>query len=604
MTRRVVQSVGVLVVAGLLVTHMSNSASAQRSRATLRQVGVPAFVFPANGAAYPATAPYIFKVKPVSHAIGYLWSFIQNNVIVYQNLAWEGHLSPSSYTVSLGSKAHQLIHVGDLRVGVRAMLVGGHWSTTGEVSVRIQQGHVARSHAPRRAHERTSTLGPVARCQFRIADQPLKVAFCETFDQAAGTGNRSGALNGTLWGVSRLSGATSLGGPFDGWEPTTMQKCGQNVTVQAENDVAICNGQLVEAQHDGGTVTSLALYPKQPFDIAGRTGTAVFDVSDDTQGSHAAWPEFWYTDQPVPAPFVHEASFQATPRNGFGIRFAAVCPAGQGPNCGPGPGCQNNSTSVVTVDSADVVRNYESFDTFQGTNGAMTVTALDCVKASTGPGDLNHFEVRVSQNEVDVYGTDAGTTAPLKEIATITNANLTLTRGLIWLEDVHYNGNKLNTQGTHTFTWDNVGFDGPVLPRDLAFDVTDSLTPGISLPNGDAGFNLGWPVPSDGTQLSLTPLPMTAANLTAAAGALLTFNYYSQDEVTLSYQLNNNAWHSLPWPFPDNTTYSWRALAVPLSLAELQAGTNTLHFKASGGTNLANVDVVLQGAGGIVAPTR
>ena len=89
---------------------------------------------------------------------------------------------------------------------------------------------------------------------------------------------------------------------------------------------------------------------------------------------------------------------------------------------------------------------------------------------------MNHIELRISQNEIDVYATDAGTTSPLKEIATITNANLTLTRGLIWLEDVHYNGNKFNTQRTNTFTWDNVGFDGPILPRDLAFDVNDSLT--------------------------------------------------------------------------------------------------------------------------------
>ena len=26
----------------------------------------------------------------------------------------------------------------------------------------------------------------------------------------------------------------------------------------------------------------------------------------------------------------------------------------------------------------------------------------------------------------------------------------------------------------HTFSWADVGFDGPVLPRDLGFDATDS----------------------------------------------------------------------------------------------------------------------------------
>ena len=70
-----------------------------------------------------------------------------------------------------------------------------------------------------------------------------------------------------------------------------------------------------------GTVTSLAAYPRQPFDFAGRTGTIVFDVSNDSQGTHMAWPELWVTDQPVPDPFVHEGP-GGQPRNGFGIRFA------------------------------------------------------------------------------------------------------------------------------------------------------------------------------------------------------------------------------------------------------------------------------------------
>ena len=47
------------------------------------------------------------------------------------------------------------------------------------------------------------------------------------------------------------------------------------------------------------------MYPKQPFDFAGRTGTIGFDVSNDTHGTHAAWPEVWMSYKPVPAPFNH-----------------------------------------------------------------------------------------------------------------------------------------------------------------------------------------------------------------------------------------------------------------------------------------------------------
>src|SRR5579871_3124791 len=107
-------------------------------------------------------------------------------------------------------------------------------------------------------------------------------AFCDTFDAPNGTGNRSGDLDGKVWGVSRELGAFNSGqGQFNSASPVLMDRCGTAVTVAPPHDVSICNGQLVEAQYDQHGVTSLAMYPKQPFDFAGRTGTVVFDVSDD-----------------------------------------------------------------------------------------------------------------------------------------------------------------------------------------------------------------------------------------------------------------------------------------------------------------------------------
>lgn len=52
----------------------------------------------------------------------------------------------------------------------------------------------------------------------------------------------------------------------------------------------------------------------------------VTNVSDDSEGNHAAWPELWFTGQPVPVPFVHERSLQEVPRDGFGVRFACDTP--------------------------------------------------------------------------------------------------------------------------------------------------------------------------------------------------------------------------------------------------------------------------------------
>jgi len=392
-------------------------------------------------------------------------------------------------------------------------------------------------------------------------------------------------------------------------QPTIMQKCGTNVLVQPPSDVAICDGQLVDAVDDQTGVTSLAMYPKQPFDIAGRTGTIAFDVSDDSEGNHATWPELWYTDQPVPVPFVHEGSLQAVPRNGFGVRFAYTCPANSGPGCGARFACPDISESVgvVTVDSAVVVNNYVSNDSFDPV-GTISVQQVGCVIASTGPGNMNHFELRVSQNEIDVYGTDAGTTGPLKKIAIIGNMALTLTRGLVWMEDAHYNGDKDGNQREHTFTWDNFAFDGPVLPRDLTFDVLDALTPvGSSYPGL---LNLGWPVsPTDSAPLTLTVTGVN--NISNAVGGLLTFMFTDINSANLftpapfiSYRVNNGNWQLAPWPFGPcpvqngGPACGTNTIAVPVNLSDVQPGTNTIQFKATDYAAISNVDLILQGAGG------
>ena len=426
-------------------------------------------------------------------------------------------------------------------------------------------------------------------------------AFCETFDSPAGIGNRSGQLNGTLWGASRSTGNQNFSSPADGWAPTSVDLCG-TPPATPENDIAICNGHLVESSDDDGTVTTLAMYPKQPFDFAGRTGKVVFDVSNDSQGSHAAWPEFWMSDKPVPTPFTHEAmgtGNASLPHDGFGIRFAGVCAPGQGGNCGPN--CSSSNTvPVFSVDSAVVVSNYIDNDSFSG--GSLQVVPDGCVTESTSPDQLNHIEVEVSQNQIDILATDAGTTSPLKHLATIMNANLTLTRGLIWMEDVHYNGNKFNTQRTHTFVWDNVGFDGPVLPRDLAYDALDNLTPAGSGPGGDPTVNLGWFV-APGSPVTVNVNGLTPTAITNAAGVLLTYNFWAESSPpTLYYAVNGNA-HSVAWPFP-NMGQSEHTLAVSVPLSDVQAGTNNVTFSAdpTGPMNVFNVDLIMLGAAGIVEP--
>jgi hypothetical protein len=429
-------------------------------------------------------------------------------------------------------------------------------------------------------------------------------AFCDTFDAPAGIGNRSGQLDGTVWGVSRASGGgNNLGQGFaDAWGSTAEIECGQTAVVQPEGDINICGGHLVEATNDDHDATGLAMYVKQPFDIAGRTGTVVFDVSNDSSGTHRAWPELWFTDTPVPVPLVKDTSWTAVPKDGVGIQLAGSCFPDVG--CGACPGTA--SYPRVGFSAAFVSNDYVV--SALGI-GDPRVTVFDCVAEPSGPDERNHFELRISQSQIDVYGTDAGTTTPLKKLVTISNAGLTLTRGFLSILDDHFDGNVDGTdpdpptraQGVHTFSWDNVGFDGPTLPRDLAFDVLDTLTP-VDLGTEDNGYpsvNLGWALDVLGGTTSMTLTIGGVTGIESATAGLLALNFQMQPEgVALTYSLNGNGPHVQPWPYPDTNGSAWRTIALPVPLSDVVPGTNTLVLATANNAFFANVDLIMVGAGG------
>jgi hypothetical protein len=447
----------------------------------------------------------------------------------------------------------------------------------------------------------------------QLGTAPL--AFCETFDKAYPITTRSGQLDGTLWGVSRAF-AVNLGQQwYNNWATTNLVGCSATTSVLPPNDVIVCNGQLREALNDnpsgvfeGGSVVVLAMYPKQPFDFANRTGTVSFDVTNDTHGGHAAWPEFWITDSPAPAPFVFENSWVSYPQNALRLRFANGAAPGVQGEC---PNASNLSSFRWTVDSAAVVRNYVLEDNFAITGqsncaGAATcvstgmmVTPLDCVAEDPNDpnGGVNHVEIRVSANQIDVYATDAGTTAPLKHIAVVTGTNLTFTRGLVWFEDVHYNADKglPPSQREHTFAWDNLAFDGPLVARDLSYDALDLTVPGPnstvnlgqeSTPNQTASWNVLGVVPSS-----------------AASAVKVLFNFYAgvSAPTVLNVNVNGNA-NSVPWPYPDNQIGTWRTLAVTVPSSNIVSGINVVAIGGDAYLVTSNVDIVLAGAGGVVPP--
>jgi hypothetical protein len=221
----------------------------------------------------------------------------------------------------------------------------------------------------------------------------------------------------------------------------------------------------------------------------------------------------------------------------------------------------------------------------------MAVKQLDCVVEPNGPGQMNHVELRISQNQIDVYATDAGRTAPLKHIAVITNANLTLTRGLIWLEDAHYNADKGPTdrpsQREHTFAWDNVAFDGPFIYRDFSYDAVDNTVQG---PNGSV--NLGKLSQANQTS-SWSILKMPANPQAAAVRVLFNFTGEVNPNPTVLNVIVNGHSHSAPWPYPDQRQNTWRTFAVTIPIADLVTGTNVVQLGGDTPLLFSNVNIVL-----------
>jgi hypothetical protein len=443
----------------------------------------------------------------------------------------------------------------------------------------------------------------------QLNQQP--VAFCESFDGPEGNGSRSGQLDGTYWGTSRWTqDINTNAGQSSAWAKSTMVGCSGSSTVQPENDIIVCNGQMRESTNDNptgvfeaGGITAMTIYPKQQFSFANRTGTIAFDVTDDTQGGHGAWPELWITDSPKPTPFTLNGTGVGgtLPANGFGIRFDGI----QDPAANLWiQNCPNDGKRRTGVGAIIPIRNYAIYDSNLGPlPSGMSLKILGCViEPPDANGGLNHVEVQISQNQIDVFMTDAGTTSPLVHVAQITGAGMTLTQGLVWIEDVHYNADKSGLQPLqhdHTFTWDNFAFDGPIIARDLSFDVLDSLT---ACHQGMVC--LGWQSFSNAPMAAVSTMPMTAANIAASQAQFLMFDalsFYNQIG-TFSYVINGHKYTAAyPYTFPSS---NGRLISymLPINASDLVAGPNTVQIWSDQYLQIANINIELTGAGGVVPP--
>jgi hypothetical protein len=457
-------------------------------------------------------------------------------------------------------------------------------TTSSSTSTTLRPTTTSSTSAPTTAQTTTTTRSTTAPSNSGAAACGIAdAAFCETFDSAQNGGTQTGDLDPRLWGVSRVADMNPPG-ILNGLVPSHNLCAGGGVNADgiavgaatpAPDDVQICNGQLLESVNDGGSVANLNIYPKQPFNFEGRTGTVAFDVSANSSGTHGAWPEFAITDEPVPG--VRRSISFGTPahaQNSVGFTLDGGCLG------------QPDSTGVGVV-----------FFTVDGDYQEIQGARPNCITQGSQAA-MNHIEVRVSTTHIEVWGTDAGSTK-LKQLSVDDiPGGLAFAQGLVWMDDVHYNARKAiepcecGTQYDHTFAWDNLGFDGPKTYRDLGFDVPYANQPGGTSAHGDSEINLGYLVGTGPRSLAVTDVHWDQT----PKAAKVVFNAYNFDAPWTSVSVNGHTPVRLDWRSTD-ASWAWRSMSIAVPISDVVAGRNTLTFASgSASTTVSNVSLILVAA--------
>jgi len=114
----------------------SNSGTIQNDETT-PTVEQLAFIFPQDGAELDYDSIYQFKVSPVPGADGYQWTFIQKDIVVWDNLRDTGKLTANELLISPRDSAYVAFKRGPLRIQVRA-LIAAEWTQVSTITIHLR----------------------------------------------------------------------------------------------------------------------------------------------------------------------------------------------------------------------------------------------------------------------------------------------------------------------------------------------------------------------------------------------------------------------------------------------------------------------------------
>jgi hypothetical protein len=423
-------------------------------------------------------------------------------------------------------------------------------------------------------------------------------AFCDTFDAPAEATTRGGELDPLKWSAARMC---NIGGPTVDDEAVaiglaSIGSCRGDLPerVPVNLDTLICDGNdQIQSNHllvaaAAQNYGQNSYRARQPFDFAGRTGTIVFDAEGYNVGNYG-WISVEITELPTPAPsFTLQENYEngSIPENGIEIQLYHNC------------GGENVGVSDVIV-----------YDDFAQT----TVLSYgeSCVPAV--PGKLNHFEVRLSAEHVEVYATapsDDGTTFGEPVLIASADVALSFSRGYVHFTTHNHATLKYSDDSIDAWVtrWDNLGFDGPAMIGAFReYEALDSLTP-----TGAGKTNVAYRL-ADVSQGPAQTIEIQGVDIRGVTRAQLALQNWSLHfaggeppaDFALNYRVNGGAWKARALTaselqmMADLPNAGTRSLMLEVEVADLVAGDNHLEFTTSNADTgyppvVLNVDLILE----------
>jgi hypothetical protein len=437
-------------------------------------------------------------------------------------------------------------------------------------------------------------------------------AFCDTFDHPSLTTGRAGELNPAWWSGGRnqpqLPTGSGMAFPIGA---ATLSNCrsGLPAKVFPDQDTLVCdpnadvnsNHLLVLAAAQNYGMNSYRI--RQPFDFAGRTGKIVFDA-DGTNHALLGWVSLEVTEDPIAVPSFSVATNEEggiIPKNGFELQFVNTCGGGPLVN--------------FSLGSLQVFENYVD-----------TLTWADWQSSNPAPcmavqkGKLNHFEVTVAQEKIEVYATPFspdGTTFVAPQLIFSANVKLPFSRGYVHISTHNHATLKYSdghSMDAWTTRWDNVGFDGPIIANQREYEIPDAL---VAAQGTQVVMNIGYRV-ADLAAGPAQTLHFKAVTLSDATSAQLSLSaWYNNapgiDNYVLHYRFNQGPWHDHPLDAGEKTSITAPSViphssttepgqggvahVFDVSLSELLDGDNSLELVTSNvspgyPTGALNIDLI------------